>query len=534
MLPCGENGGAKIFVLELLRCLAELSPDTQFILLTQASTHEELAAMDCTNIRRQMVIGQVAPHLTRSRLHGHVSRLLSYLPGRLRNRLDTVRYKLRTALRNRAPGSLLRDMHVNLLFCPFTAPTYFEPGIPVVSTIYDLQYKTYPHFFSSEDIAHREQTFIETCQRSTVLTAISDYSRNSAITHGNLAPEQIRTIYLRMAQRVISRDEQDKGVVGRLGLMPKRYLMYPANFWKHKNHELLLIAFNMACHEKLPKDIKLVCTGAKGERQDWLIKAAHNMGLDDRILFPGYLPNTELAALMTDCTGVIFPSLYEGFGLPVIEAMAAGVPVACSNVTSLPEVAADAAIFFDPRIPAQIAQAITILVADEEQRLRLILAGQQRAREFSDSSRMAREYWDLFQHALTKPKHGNLLTGVYADGWVGSTLNIQVAPAKSLQTLEIELSAPAWLPYHKLLVQINQVGEPQGRTFEIIRGTSMHCSTPLEASGGHYEIKLSPTFIPACFGRGCDQRELSAILQQCTIKHIDGKLNHVFFEKVSA
>jgi glycosyltransferase involved in cell wall biosynthesis len=118
------------------------------------------------------------------------------------------------------------------------------------------------------------------------------------------------------------------------------------------------------------------------------------------ILFPGYLPNAELAALIANCTGVIFPSLFEGFGLPIIEAMAAGVPVACSNITSLPEVAAEAAILFDPRVPTQIVQAMIALVEDETLRAQLIQAGLQRAAEFSDSGRMAREYWQLFQHAL--------------------------------------------------------------------------------------------------------------------------------------
>jgi glycosyltransferase involved in cell wall biosynthesis len=91
--------------------------------------------------------------------------------------------------------------------------------------------------------------------------------------------------------------------------------------------------------------------------------------------------------------------------------MAAGVPVACSNVTSLPEVAADAAILFDPRIPTQIAQAMVTLLEDKAIRIRLIQAGQQRAQEFSDTDRMAREYWELFQYALTNEKYDNLMSG---------------------------------------------------------------------------------------------------------------------------
>lgn len=412
ILPGGENGGAKIFVLELLNRLAELAPQTKFVLLTQVKSHEELATLDRPNMRRLMVFGgPIVANPPPTRWLDFTSRLLSHFPGRLRRVVSRIVHKLKRTLKPSGSRGLLRDMNVDLLFCPFTAPTYFEPGIATVSTIYDLQYKTYPEFFSEEDGVHRNNIFLEACRRASALTAISDYSRYSAIAHGNLDPERIRTIYLRMAQRIATRVENDNDVLARYGLTAQRYLVYPANFWKHKNHEMLLTAFGMACHGGLAADIKLVCTGAPVARQEWLKSAARTMNLGDRVLFPGYLPNAELAALMANCTGEVFPSLYEGFGLPVIEAMAAGVPVACSNITSLPEVAADAAILFDPRVPTQIAEAMISLVENEALRVRLIQTGLQRAAEFSDAERMAREYWELFQNALANKKQENQLTG---------------------------------------------------------------------------------------------------------------------------
>lgn len=532
VLPGGENGGAKIFVLELLHRLAEIAPKTQFVLLTQAASHAELATLDRPNVRRLMVVGSVAANSLRPRLMSLAARILPHLPNRLHSVVSRLGYKLNVTLKRGVTGALLRDISADLLFCPFTAPTYFESGIPTVCTIYDLQYKTYPEFFAAEDVAHRERTFIEACRRATVLAAISDYSRNSAIAHGSLDPARIRTIHLRMAQRIAPRVENGNGVLTRLDLTPQQYLIYPANFWKHKNHEMLLTAFGMACHGGLAANIKLVCTGASGARQEWLMRAARTMNLGDRVLFPGYLPNTELAALMANCIGVVFPSLYEGFGLPVIEAMAAGVPVTCSNITSLPEVAADAAILFDPRVPTQIAQAMISLVENEALRARLIQAGLQRAAEFSDSERMAREYWELFQYALANEKHENLLTGVYADGWAGPCLNIQVAPAASIQTLDIELSAPEWLSQPKLMVQTFSGGKLQGASFEVLRGTDAVLSLPMEHCGGYYEIRIAPTFVPALSGLGDDQRELSAILQRCGIARASGEYIELFPEKV--
>jgi glycosyltransferase involved in cell wall biosynthesis len=481
-----------------------------------------------------MVVGPVVKSSLSTRAQDLAIRVLPHLPGRLRRVVGRLGSKLLMSFKRSGSGSLLRDLSVDLLYCPFTAPTYFELGMPTVCTIYDLQYKTYPEFFAAEDVAHRERTFIEACRRATVLTAISDYSRDSAITHGSLDPARIRTIHLRMAQRIVPGAEHDKAILDRLGLASQRYLVYPANFWKHKNHEMLLTAFGMACHEGLPADIKLVCTGAPGARQEWLMNAARTMNLGDRILFPGYLPNAELADLMASCIGVVFPSLYEGFGLPVIEAMATGVPVACSNTTSLPEVAANAAILFDPRVPTQIAQAIISLVENEALRARLIQSGLQRAAEFSDSERMAREYWELFQYALANERHENLLTGVYSDGWVGPRLYLQVAPAKIAQTIAIELLAPEWLPQSSLTVIAKRSGKKQGSTIVLRRGTSAVLSLPIESSGGSYEVSMAPTFVPARSGHGDDQRELSAMLQRCGIVRADGEWAALFPEKATA
>jgi glycosyltransferase involved in cell wall biosynthesis len=518
VLPGGENGGAKIFVLDLLRRLAAMTPETQFVLLTQAASHEELATLDRSNMQRTMVIGPSAAQSLRPRLKRLVSRVGPYIPGRLRGPLSRLAYRLNLQLKRRSAGTLLHDMNINLLFCPFTAPTYFEPGIPTVCTIYDLQYKTYPEFFAPEDVAHRAQTFNDAARRATALAAISDYSRQSAIAHGKLDPERIRTIHLRMARRIAPDATHGTEVLSRLGLAPQRYLIYPANFWKHKNHEMLLTAFGMASHQcEFPADIKLVCTGAPGERRDWLMSAARAMNLGERVIFPGYLPNAELAALISHCRGVVFPSLYEGFGLPVIEAMAATVPVACSNITSLPEVAADAAILFDPRIPSQIADAIVALTCDEPLRARLIEAGQQRASEFSDSERMAHEYWALFISAMSKAKHDNFLIGVTADGWLGNTLRIQTAPLANAQSVELQLSVPNWLPQSTLTAQIFHKGQPNGSPLQVKRGTEAVLTLPMDHKGGSYEIRITPTFVPSQIGLSADHRELSAMLKRCSI-----------------
>ena len=400
VLPGGENGGAKVLVLELLNLLAEMQPQTQFILLTQIGSHDELAYLDRPNMRRYIVLGAPLSDVveTKHPLWRRIaSRVFRCLPATIRGLV--IRFIHQVIPRPKAGKtiSLLKGLGVQLLFCPFTSPTYAEPGIASVCTLYDLQHKTYPQFFTADDVVLRDRIYADTFSCGAALIAVSDYTRASALLHGNLNSNRIHTIYPRMSQRIRPRGEDDKRILVKLRLNSQRYFLFPANFWKHKNHEMLLTAFGIAAHKGLAADFKLVCTGAPTPRRDELIKAANVMGLADRVVFPGYLPNEELATVMAHTKGVIFPSLYEGFGLPVIEAMAAGVPVACSNTTSLPEVALDAAILFDPRVPTQIAEVLLTLENNDVLCAKLIQAGLKRAEEFSDSRRMAKEYWALFE-----------------------------------------------------------------------------------------------------------------------------------------
>ena len=409
VLPGGHNGGAKIFVVELLRRLAGSHPECRFVLLTRSSAHDELASLDAANVSRLLLVTDADGKKSKRRLLDIGLGALQRLPRRVRYQLLRSAHALNSVIKRRgAGGALLRHLQADLLFCPFTAPTYFDPAVPTVCTIYDLQYKTYPEFFSPEDVASRDHAFTQACRHAAALSAISEYAKASAVRHGGITGDAIHTIHLRMASRMTAGPANGQMVLQRLSLTARGYLIYPANFWLHKNHEMLLTAFGMACSRGLlAPDIKLVCTGAPGERQTYLRQAANLMGLGGRVLFPGFLSNDDLGSLLGHAGGMIFPSLYEGFGLPVIEAMAMSVPVACSNMTSLPEVAANAAILFDPRVPEQIADAMATLLADSDRRVQLIAAGLDRASEFSDTDRMAREYWNLFLHAMRKTAHEN-------------------------------------------------------------------------------------------------------------------------------
>jgi glycosyltransferase involved in cell wall biosynthesis len=533
VLPGGDNGGAKVFVLELLRRLAERAPNTQFILLTQAAAHEELATLDRANMRRIMTIDLSKPPVLRSMAARASSRVLRHLPLRPRRLAQRMINRLKPMLRSSRSSGLLKELKADLLFCPFTAPTYFELGIPAVCVIYDLQYKTYPEFFPAADVEQRDRTFVEASKRSTTLVAISDYSRRIAIAHGKLNPDHIKTVHLHISQHSLRSAARDETVLDRLHLKQGGYLVYPANFWKHKNHEMLLTAFGIARNSGLGHAVRLVCTGAPGERQRWLKQAANDLGLGDHVIFPGYLANAELLALMSGSAGVIFPSLYEGFGLPVIEAMAIGVPVACSNVTSLPEVAGDAAILFNPGVPEEIARAMISLAHDSALTARLVLAGEARATRFSDSKLMAEQYWEAFEHAAKLDRRSDLLVGIYPDGWASSSPQVQVSASTQDRTLDFDVALPAWAPVSRITMHIRRGQETVAET-SIQRGRDMQLSVPLPRGGGQFDIEMSPAFVPALTGAGDDRRELSVVFAKCEIVSADGQRVSLFPESTAA
>ena len=171
--------------------------------------------------------------------------------------------------------------------------------------------------------------------------------------------------------------------------------------------------------------------------------------------------------------------------------MATGVPVACSNVTSLPEVAGDAAILFDPRIPEQISQAMISLVHDKELIGRLIEDGDARAARFSDSRLMAEQYWELFQHAAGLGNRSNILVGVHPDGWAGPNPKLQIAPSSQARTLDLEIALPG--PMNKVTLQIG--GDQENKAeITVLRGHNGAVSIPLQFAGGQFDIgRLHPS-----------------------------------------
>lgn len=389
LLPGGDNGGAKAFTLELLRALAALDKRDRYVLLTQSASHDELASLEGDTMRRVRVLGGAAGSV-RGVAYSAARKVVGVLPERGREALGRRGYRANVAMKRAGAAGVLKREGVELLFCPFTSPALREPGIPTVCTVYDLLFRAFPDFFAPEDRAQREAAFEDACANATALAAISDFTRGALVDAG-VEPARTRTIRLRLPRPLPF--AADPAPLRRGGVRQHGYFLYPANAWPHKNHARLLEAFALACREGLPADVKLVCTGTGAET---LRMRSVPPDVAARVVFTGFVPDAELGQWLLQALALVFPSLYEGFGLPVAEAMAFGVPVACSGAAALPEVAGDAALFFDPANTREISRAMVALASDDDLRTRLVAAGRARVATFGTARDMAREYRELF------------------------------------------------------------------------------------------------------------------------------------------
>jgi glycosyltransferase involved in cell wall biosynthesis len=501
LLPGGDNGGAKPLALLLVRHLAMAAPECEFILLTQDKTHEELSALDAPNVRRVCTTQpENAPAVSRKSALTVRRALLKFIPPSVVEKLGRI--YLERFDRAPAESPLLRQLGAELLFCPFTGVLFYDAAVPVVSLVHDLQYLYYPEFFDPADRSERDRYFRQVCRVASRIVCVSEFTRSTVLERGGVPPDRVVAVLSAPQERLQSSGQRPAA--------SDPYLLFPANFWRHKNHEMLLVAFGMYRARYPQSKLKLVLTGAPSPRRDDLMEAIRRMGLAEWVTFPGHLPEAEFAALLRGCTAMIFPSLFEGFGMPVLEAMAADVPVLAGNLTSLPEVAGGAALLFDPRRPTEIVDAIARIESEAGLRADLIARGRERLRGFPGPAQMAARYLAVFEEAAGDPLvSGPALHGVFADGWTGGRVQVVFGRGSGARRLAVKLKAPEWLPSAAVTVRVTPGGEKR----RIARGQESVITCELPESAGAVELACSPLFQPG----GADRRSLGCMLLSASI-----------------
>jgi glycosyltransferase involved in cell wall biosynthesis len=269
----------------------------------------------------------------------------------------------------------------------FHAPHYVLPPLVrcrSVVTIHDVIHLMFPQYLPNRvAFAYAKWSITQAAQRATRIMTVSHSSKRDILRFVDTEPGKIDVIYNAYDERfAIEPREEDVVRVRERYQLADEFVLYAGNVKPHKNLERLIDAFAIVRKRGLDH-LKLVLIGDEISKYTALRRAVHQHQLHSYVRFLGYLPEETLAVMYRLAGVFVFPSLYEGFGLPPLEAMASGTPVVTSNVSSLPEVAGDAAVLVDPYDPQAIADGIYRVLTDETLRREMVHKGIARAGQFS-------------------------------------------------------------------------------------------------------------------------------------------------------
>ena len=271
-----------------------------------------------------------------------------------------------------------------------TAPA--RGGHPIVLTIHDLQYLAYPQYFGQIKRRYLDWAMPRSVRRATVITVPTEFVRGTVIDAYSLDADTVLVVPHGIEPTLGDEATDEADLRERFGLGGGRVIVLPAVTHPHKGHRFLLEV--MARHWTDP-DLRLVMTGGPGRAEADVLAAIEQLGLQERALRLGRVSAADRDGLLRMSTAMVFPSEYEGFGAPVIEAMALGVPVICSDRTCLPEVAGDAALV----LPLEHEEWAGALDRVQSERDRLVAAGAVRAADFT-SLRSAEALLEAYGQAL--------------------------------------------------------------------------------------------------------------------------------------
>ncbi len=260
---------------------------------------------------------------------------------------------------------------------------------------WDLQHLHLPEFFTAEEYDYREMTYRAFCEQAAMVCAAASWSKRDFCEKYNLPDDKVQVVPPAPVLSVYpSPSAEDVADTKQRLMLPNKFLFYPAQTWAHKNHLRLLDAMALL-RDREGLIIHLIASGRNNEYFPTIEGSIRALQLDKQVRFLGFVSPLELQCLYQLSHAMIFPSKFEGFGLPLVEAFLAGTPVACSNVTVLPSQANGATLIFDPDNTEQIAEAVRRLWTDEELCHTLIEKGKQRAAcfDWQQTARLFRAHY---------------------------------------------------------------------------------------------------------------------------------------------
>jgi glycosyltransferase involved in cell wall biosynthesis len=298
-----------------------------------------------------------------------------------------------------APAALYRDrihlLHAMAFVAPLLSPC------PTVVTVLDLSFVRYPEAFKTFKRTYLRLMTRISARRARQVIAISESTRQDVIDRLGVPAERVQTVYCGVDGRFEPRPAAEVAAFRRQKDLPERFILFLGTIEPRKNVSRLVEAFSqlLASDPAGTSDLYLVVAGGRGWFSEAVFARVEALGIGERIIFPGYVPEGEKVLWYNAAMCFCYPSLYEGFGLPPLEAMACGVPVITSDVSSLPEVVGDAGLTVPPEEPAALCEALRRLAVNPALRAELAQKGRARARRFSWAE-AARQTVGVYYQAL--------------------------------------------------------------------------------------------------------------------------------------
>ena len=267
----------------------------------------------------------------------------------------------------------------------FFSPDGFIPlgmSVPKVSMFHDVAYFRYPEYLQPRIRNFYAKWIPRFMAYTDHIITVSEFSKKEIIEAYNVRPEKISVVYNGITDSYQPIGDVQKEEVRKKYTQGRPYFLYLGAIHPRKNVLTLIKAFNQF-KSSGTSDVQLIIAGRKAWHTEDVFRAIEQSPFKNEIHLPGYVPTSNAVSLVASAEAMIYPSLYEGFGLPLVEAMACGVPVICSNVSSLPEVAGNAALLFDPMDVDQLSRHMRSITKDIQLREILIHQGNERSKDFS-------------------------------------------------------------------------------------------------------------------------------------------------------
>ncbi|WP_270816618.1 glycosyltransferase family 4 protein [Hungatella effluvii] len=277
------------------------------------------------------------------------------------------------------------------------------PGVPgkSVTIVHDMAYKAHPETLKKKNLRWLQLTLKRSCKRADAIVTVSEFSKNEIVKFLRIKPDKITVMPNGVDLELFHPDysQIDVQMVKDKYKIAGSYFLYLGTLEPRKNIERVVEAYAKLCddNKEIEEEIpKLVLAGGKGWLYESIFEAVKKYGISSNVIFTGYVREEEIPLLMVGAISFLFPSLYEGFGMPVLEAMACGTPVLTSNTTSLPEVAGDAGILVDPYSIEEIRDKMLLLWQNRELRQLLSKRGIERAANYTweNSTRILYELYE--------------------------------------------------------------------------------------------------------------------------------------------